>query len=253
MAFHGGSVKSLAVGAAALATQAAACVIHTGEADRDIGDDTAVATIAARWSLRNLADGAVTGCPAGFDIARLVAQPIDASGAASGAPVENLFDCGAQIGETTGLAPDRYRVWIEIRSRDLAALYGQSLPQLLDVRAAHQPFATELLNDGGYFQLSWSLVGAVSGRPLDCSQLVGLDGIAVASAPEGDTHRVHVDQRLCDEHASVSAGLLAGGYAVTIEARAGEQWLGGALIFELISSQNRVTDLGNFTLAIDGL
>ena len=44
-------------------------------------------------------------------------------------------------------------------------------------------------------------------------------------------------------------------YTVTIDARAGDRSLGAAMTFpdQIIPNQNRVTDLGTVTLAIDGL
>lgn len=237
------------IATAALASPLAACVIHVD--DRD----TEIATIAARWSLRDMADGATTRCPSGFDTVQLFALPIDDQGTALGEPNIDLFDCDAGTGASSDLAPDLYQVWIEVRSHDLSALYAQSLSQIMDVRLADQRFTTDVLNDGGYFQLSWDLVGAASKRPLGCSQVTGLDSVLAVSTSIIDPHRIYDDRRSCADHASVSEGLLHGDYTITIAAMAGAQQVGAPITFtrQTIAAQNRVTDLGAVTIPIDGM
>jgi len=234
----------------ALASTIAACVIHV-----DDRDTTEVATIAARWSFRNMADGATTRCPAGFDTVQLFALPIDDQGTALGEPSIDLFDCDATTGASRDLFPDLYQVWIEVRSHDLVALYAQSLSQIMDVRFADQSFTTDVLNDGGYFQLSWDLVGAASKRPLGCSQVTGLDSVLAVSTSVIDAHRIYDDRRPCADHAGVSGGLLQGDYTVTIAAMAGAQQVGAPITFtrQTIAAPNRVTDLGAITIPIDGM
>lgn len=235
---------------AALASQIAACVVHVE--DRDT---TEAATIAARWSLRNMADGAATRCPAGFDTVQLFVLPIDEQGAAIGDPSIDLFDCDAFTGASRDLFPDLYQMWVEVRSHDLSALYAQSLSQIMDVRSVDQSFTTDLLNDGGYFQLSWDLVGAASKRPVGCSQVTGLDSVLAVSTSVVDAHRIYDDRRPCADHAGVSEGLLHGNYTITIAAMAGAQRVGTPITFtnQTIEAQNRVTDLGAVTIPIDGM
>lgn len=243
-----------------LISQAAGCIIDErnqdggggGYGDGGGGD---VATISSRWSLRNMVDGATTACPAGFDTVQLIALPIDDNGDAVAEPSIDLFDCGARAGISTDLVPDVYQVWIEVRSHDLATLYAQSLSQVLDVRQADQSFSADILNDGGYFQLSWDLVGKLTKRPLDCAQLAGLDSITAISTSVADAHRAYDDRLSCDDHAAVTGGLLRGAYTIAINAMAGTRSLGTAttLTNKVIEGQNRVTDLGLITIPIDGL
>lgn len=247
---------ALAFMTATLLSQTAACVIETHGHDHGGGGGSAdVATISARWSLRNMADGQATPCPAGFDTVELFTQPVDDSGAPLGDPNTDLFDCAAQAGLSTDLPPDVYQAWIEVRSHDLQALYAQSLSTVLDVRQANQSFSTDILNDGGYFQLSWDLVAKSTNRPLDCSQVSGADSILAVSTSMADAHRVYDDRRACADHSGVTAGLLQGTYTLTIEAMAGDRALGTAatLTNQAIAGQNRVTDLGTITIPIDGL
>lgn len=240
---------------AALATQTAACVITNDRGGGGGGGGDDIATISARWSLRNLSDGAATACPAGFDTVELFALPIDANGDAVADPQIDLFDCDARTGISTDLLPDVYQVWIEVRSHDLATLYAQSLSQVLDVRQANQSFSADVLNDGGYFQLSWELVSGTTNRPLDCSQVPGIDSVLAVSTSVADAHRVYEDRRVCEDHFGISDGLLQGTYTITVEATAGDRSLGPAttLADQTIEGQNRVTDLGAITIPVDGL
>jgi hypothetical protein len=235
-----------------LAAPAAGCVIEARSGDEPAGD---IAAISARWSMRNMVDGARTSCPAGFDTAALIAQPIDDRGDAVGDPVIDQFDCDDGAGLSDPLVPDVYQVWIEVRSHDLTALYAQSLSQVLDVRQADQRFSADLLNDGGYFQLAWDLVGAASHRPLDCSQVAGLRSLTAISTSVADPHRAYVDRLRCEDHATISGGLLQGSYTVAIGAVSSDASIGPqtSLTDQVISGQNRVTDLGHILISIDGL
>ena len=238
--------------AVAIIAALAGCVIETTDRADQGGD---AATISARWSLRNMTDGAVTLCPPGIDTVQLFAQAIDDQGTPVADPSVDLFDCDRGAGTSDGLVPDVYQVWIELRSHDLATLYAQSLSQILDVRRADQKFSTDVLNDGGYFQLAWDLVGADSNRPIDCAQVTGLDAIVAISTSVADPHRAYDDRLRCEDHATITGGLLAGAYRVSIDARASGTSIGSAirLTDQTISGQNRVTDLGHLLIPIDGL
>jgi hypothetical protein len=239
-----------------LAAQAAGCVIHTTDRDGSGGGgNTDVAAISARWALRNMADGATTACPAGFDTVQLFAQAVDEGGNPIGDPAVDLFDCDTRSGESTGLVPDVYQVWIEVRSRDLATLFAQSLSQVIDVRRLDQTFSTDILNDGGYFQLSWDLVARTTNRPLECSQIAGLGTIKALSTSVTDARFAYVDQLVCEDHAAVTGGLLQGSYTVAIDAMVGDMSVGKAVTLtnKPIKGQSSITDLGLITIPIDGL
>ncbi len=242
-----------------IAAACPACVIHT------TGDDTGggggggggpdLATISARWSLRNMADGATTACPVGFDTAQLISQPVDATNLPVGDPVVDLFDCGAGTGRSAALAPDVYQVWIEIRDHSGANLYAQSLSQFVDVRAQDEAITTQILNDGGYFQLSWDLVGKATQQPLNCAQIAGgVDAVEAISTSVADAHRFYTDKFTCEDHSGVTSGLLQGTYTISIDASNAGKSIGTAptLASKVIHGQNQVTDLGHIVIPIDG-
>jgi hypothetical protein len=237
-------------------SQLAGCIIE--ESGRDHGGGgggVEVATISARWSLRNMSDGASTRCPVGFDSVQLIAQAIDERGEPFDEPAVDLFDCEDRRGVMTDLAPDVYQVWVEVRSHDLTRLYAQSLSQVLDLRTADQAFSTEMLNDGGYFQLSWDLIGKTTNRPLACSQAVGASTIKTVSTTVADGTRAYDDTFVCEDGSAVSGGLLEGAYTIAIDALAGDKSVGKAttLTTKVIAGQNAVTDLGTILIPIDGL
>ena len=242
------------IGIGMLAAQAGGCVIHTTDRDGSgvVGDD--VATISTRWTLRNMADGAATPCPAGFDTVELIARPVDDTGAPTGPQIVDLFDCNDGLGESTELVPDVYQAWIEVRSHDLSALYAQSLSQIFDVRKLNQTFFTDILNDGGYFQLSWALVGKTTGQPVDCADLNGLTTIHAVSVNAMDATRVYDDQLACSDHTAVTSGILQGSYTITIGAEAAQGPASSvrALSDQQIAGQNHITDLGLITISVDG-
>jgi hypothetical protein len=245
--------KLLATVSTVLAAQAlaAGCVIEVSSLESDGTGE--LAAISARWSLRNMIDGAVTGCPSGFDTVEMITQATDGSGAPVGEPTIDLFDCRHGAGISSALVPDVYQVWLEVRSHDLSELYAQSLSQVLDVRRADQQLYADILNDGGYFQVSWDLVGASSQQPLGCSQ-VGFDGLATISTAIADPRRAYDDAFTCESHAAVSGGLLQGSYTITIDAMAGRAAIGRitSLTNQPIYGQNRVTDLGHILIPIEG-
>lgn len=253
-------MNTLAIGAlvAVAASQAAGCIIHTTGRDDGGGGGggggVEVATITATWSMRNMLDGATTACPAGYDTVELVALPVDDRGNAIGEAAVDLFDCGARTGASTDLAPELYQVWIEVRSHDRASLYAQSLSQVIDVRLADQAFTTDILNDGGYFQFAWRLVGAATARPLACAQVAGLGTIRAVSALVAGPTRAYNDVLPCEDQATVTGGLLQGAYTIDIDAMAGAVSVGGVtLTNQPIAGQNRVTDLGVVSIPITGL
>ena len=239
---------------ATLGSQAAGCIIYD-ERDGYYDDPPVyedVATISTRWALRNMIDGATTACPTGFDTVQLIAQPIDADGVPTAEPSVDLFDCEARAGTATDLVPDVYQVWIEVRSRDLIRLYAQSLSQVLDLRAADQSFDVDILNDGGYFQLSWDLIGATTNRPISCGAAGAVDKIHAISTNVADAKFVYEDLRPCEDHIAVTEGLLQGSYTITIDAVAGNASVGNLAVDRTIAGQNQVTDLGHLLIPVNG-
>ncbi len=202
-------------------------------------------TVTARWTLQDLVTGLDTGCPAGFDVAELVATP-DAGGDA----ITTDFPCVDGTGVSAPLAAVPYTFTIAIRA-DAGTLYAQSLPQSLDLTDGDsQWLAATILNDGGYAHVTWTLVGAVSGATLSCADAI-VDTIVV-TATSG--HGSYTDQLPCEDEVGQTRALPIGTYDFAIAAsRQGEAIGTTALAAQIIHNRNGVTDLGSVQIAVVGL
>ncbi len=203
-----------------------------------------VATVTAHWAIQALATGLPTGCPAGFEIARLIAQPAD-----GGAPATTDLPCAAGLGESAALDAGVYAVSIAIVDAE-GAVYARSIPGAIDLSSGRdQRLDTTILADAGYGQLAWTFVGATTGAALDCD--AGIDAIVV-SATVGTT--AYVDQLPCGPHAGLTRPLPAGGYTFFVTASQLGQGIGTAITAsgQVIDDRNRITDLGSLQIAIAG-
>jgi hypothetical protein len=202
---------------------------------------TPATTVTAAWTFENLATQLDTGCPAGFDTARLVATPTDGSLAATHVDL----DCGAGIGVSDPLAPIPYAFTIQILDSTTGAMYAQSLPASLDLTDGDdQRFDTVILNDAGYAHLVWSFVGAMTGAPIGCADQI--DGIVVTAGTYTDSLR-------CEDVNGLTKAIAAGTYAFSVEAQHLGAVIGAApAVTGTIGNANQVTDLGTIQIAIAG-
>ncbi|MCX5746830.1 MAG: hypothetical protein NT062_30525 [Proteobacteria bacterium] len=214
------------------------CIIDAQEAD--------VANITAQWSLRDLGDlNHPTACPVGFTTAALVSQRVDVEGRPVDDLVTDLFPCDDSFGITDRLAADRQRVWLEIRSDDGGRRYASSTSAYVDLGGGSATFEAVILNDGGYFQLAWNLVGQQSNQPLTCNEVVG--GVGAVTTVATNAENSVMDTFACEDHGGVSSGLLAGPYTVSLAAAHHTTLFATAIL-----DRNAVTDLGSITIPIEG-
>ena len=218
--------------------------------------DATPALLTANWSLRNVATNSATSCPTGFPTAAIYSQPVNSSNQPVGQPVIDLFDCAAMTGVTAPLDPGVYQVWVAITNDAGTQTYAQSLSAIVDLTDSDKTFTAAILNDGGYFSLTWDLVDAANGNaPLTCSQVTGLDGVGVVSTSVANQNNFFDDKFTCDNHYGVTGGLLAGAYTVAVDAfEDGQGSIGGPVVLSgnrTILDTNRVTDLGNVIIPIN--
>ncbi len=212
------------------------------------------ALITANWRFENVATSQQTQCPSGFDTAALYSQQVTASGTAIGTPIIDLFNCADGTGTTAPLPPGLYQSWIAITDTDGATTYAQSTSAYVDVTTADKTFSATILNDGGYFSLTWNLVDATTNTALTCEQVTGITGVGVISTSVANSNNFFDDKFTCGDYYGITGGLLAGVYTVDVDALgAGDASIGtiDALTNRLILDKNRVTDLGNITIPID--
>lgn len=243
-------MKKLVLGSliAVVAANAAGCVASNSD----------VATITANWSLVNKATGAATTCPPGFATAALYSQPIDANNNLTGSPIIDLFNCEDHTGFTDPLPPDVYASWIKITTDTNSDTYAESTKSILDVRDIDLTYSTTILNDGGYFQLTWDLRGGTSNAPLACADVPGVTastgGVETVVTVAGGS-AAKTDQFNCEDHYGLTGGFLQGAYTVSVDAfsNAGAEGTAPTLTNKVIQAPNKVTDLGNIIIPIDGL
>ncbi len=223
-------------------SQATACVIVDESYE-------APAAITARWSFQDLATQSPATCPEGFDTVAVNHQALDEFGP-YGPVYVDLYDCSAATG-TSLLDPAVYETWIEVSNHDRTKLYASSLSSVLDVIERDVTFDAEILNDGGYFFLSWDLIGDVSNRALGCSE-AGVETVVATSSSPTSTE---TDEFPCRDEFGVTGAFLAGDYTVSLSATHGDRPVSSeplTLESRTIRDRNRVTDLGHVSLPIPG-
>jgi hypothetical protein len=247
-------MKKLVLGAltAAVISQAAGCIISSGD---DSGND---AFITANWSVKSLATGASSPCPADptYDTAALYSQEVDANGNNIGQPIIDLFDCAAGHGTSAPLAPSTYYSWIVIANHDNTDQFATSIEAPVDLTVADKSFTATLLEDGGYFQVAWNLTDAATGSPLLCSDIADIGGVEAISTDVSTPSNAASDIFPCEDHFGITGGFLAGTYTVHVDAlnmANPPQSIGDAqdLLNKTIQPQNVVTDLGTVTIPIN--
>ncbi len=209
-------------------------------------------TITAMWTFQDIATGITTGCPAGFDTTEIDAQEIDATGAPIGADLVTKLSCDAQLGTTGPLAFGVYSVHLSITDGG-AGLYATSLANIVDITLADGSIPNQIiLNDGGYFHVTWQLVGATTGAALDCAMAGSPGSIQLVSTLAG-TQTSFSDDFNCADGDGTTEGLVAGTYTIAVSAVSNDSPLGTpTALTNNILDQNQVTDLGNVTISIDG-
>lgn len=232
------------------ASQAAGCIITTG--DDDGGED---AFISATWSLREEAtNNNNVSCPPGFDTAALYNQPVDANGNNAGPVIIDLFDCAAKAGTSAPLPPTTYLTWVEIANTNNTQVYAKSLSAYVDVTVSDKTFNTQILVDGGYFEVKWGLVDAANNNaPISCAAAAA-DGVETIGSLVSNPSMANSDIFDCEDERGITAGYTEGTYTVSVHAlNASDQQLGDSVVLDnrVIEAPNLVTDLGTVMVPID--
>jgi hypothetical protein len=248
---------------ALVASQAAGCIISS--------DSSEVGHIAATWHVDSVAsNGTVspTLCPAGIDTAALYTVAASSDGTAiANCTVANgtdcfidLFNCDDNAGVSSALPAQNYLTWIELTNHDGSQVYTTSTADFVDITNVDRQFDTEILVDGGYFKVSWSLQGESSGATLTCSETAAATSaggsVEVTSTIIG-TSTALSDKYNCEDHFGYSAPLPWGNYQVVMDAlNSSDQALGSQstdLGTNVIgSTPNSIKDLGHAVLKISG-
>jgi hypothetical protein len=190
------------------------------------------------------------GCPVGFDTARFIAQPVDNLGNVIGSDVFDLFNCASGAGITAGYDPGLYKMWVEITNDAETQLYAQSAAAYVDLSTGDASFNAEIVDNGGYFSLAWSLSG--NGSSSSCSQVIGENGVSVLATVTGSAD-AYEDLFDCEQGAAVTAALPHGSYTVaTALLNQQDQSIGDAPVQtnRIIDDPNEFVDLGTLVIAL---
>jgi hypothetical protein len=239
--------------ATALLSQAAGCVIIDDRGGGGGGLDDA--RITARWQFKDEATQTVTGCPEGFNTVAMISFAVDDAGQRLGNDVIDLFDCIDGVGTSAEMFPDVYESYIEVTNASGSQRYAQGVPAIVDIVEFDATLDTTILNDGGYFSMTWDLVGADTNARLQCNQVDGLDSIDLISTSIASPDAAITDKFTCGDHFGVTGGLVQGTYTLSIAATTADAASLGtapALVEKTIRDRNAITDLGHILIPIDG-
>ena len=245
-------MKNLVVLAGLIAAASTGCIISS--------DSGSSPHVGATWTIKSITSGEL-GCPQGFDTAALYDQPVDQNGNAVGAPIIDLFDCADGAGRSAPLPATTYETWVEITNTNNTDQYAKSVPAFIDITDVDMTYNTDIYDDGGFFALSWQLVGAQSNQPIDCAT-AGADGadggVEAISTEVSNSANSKDDQFTCSDGYGVTAALAAGTYTVSVNPFNNAGALGQPvnLTNKVITTRaqqiDEVTNLGMVTLPVDG-
>lgn len=241
-------MKKLVLGALLAVAASTGCVTSS-----DNGDSI----VTAQWQFTHLADNSPRSCPVGFTTATIVSQSIDPiSHRGTGVTIVDKFNCSDGEG-TISLPDDTYLVWVQIESDDGSQIYTKSKQSFVDTSLGDTTLdLIDILDDGGYFFLTWDLVDAGTQAPLSCAAAgVTADGsVEVISASMANSQQIITDQFTCEDHFGTTDALLAGTYTVTIDALdASNRALSSrsTTATKTITAPDGLTDLGNILIPIN--
>lgn len=212
------------------------------------------AVITAHWPFTHV-DGSSSGqCDPNFPTASIYSQPWDpVNNVLVGAPVIDKFDCSAMTGTTDPL-DGIFLVWVQIENDSGTSIYVKSKETYIDTADGDLVIDFPILDNGGYFFLTWDLVDAQTQAPMTCAQAgLGSNGsvetVATLTGPDTGT----VDKFTCDHGFGTTDALLEGTYTVSVDANNGSAAIGTApeLTNKTIVAPGGLTDLGHILIPIN--
>lgn len=209
----------------------------------------------ANWSFKLIATNATVPCPVGAETAAVHSQPLKLDDSPAGPELIDLYNCSAGTGTTAPLFEGRYRTYIAFTNNAGTTTYATTLSTVLDLRTANKTLTTSIAVDGGYFGVSWNLVGATSNAALTCADVTGENGVELVSTLAGPNTIVS-DIWDCEPGSGITAALLAGTYTVSLailDQADASLGTAPAQSNKQIQAPNKLTDLGTITIPVDGL
>jgi hypothetical protein len=212
------------------------------------------AVITAHWPFTHV-DGTSSGqCDPNFGTAAIYSQPWDpVSNTLLDVPVIDKFDCSAMRGTTDPL-DGIFLVWVQIENNSGSSIYVKSKETYIDTADGDLVIDFPILDDGGYFFLTWDLVDAQTQAPMTCAQAgIGKKGAVETTATLTGPNTGTVDMFTCEHGFGTTDALLQGSYTVVVDAFDGSAAVGTAPVLtnKVIHAPGGLTDLGHILIPIN--
>ena len=211
----------------------------------------------ANWSFHLVATPMVNrACPTGFDTLAVHSQALDDNDMPSGTPVVDLFSCSTGFGTIAPVFEGRYRTFLAVTNTNGTQTYATTPSAIVDLRSGNQDFTAKIFDDGGYFQVAWNLIGAMTNVALTCAEVPAENGVSVLSTDVANSTTFFDDVFDCEFGGGLTAALPEGTYTVSVSLiNASNEALGTpqSLANRVILGPNRVTDLGMVAIPVGGL
>jgi len=211
--------------------------------------------VTVTWKFTHLPDNTALGCPSGFDTATIVSQATDdTTHLGAGRMFTDLFDCAAGQG-TIRLPDDTYLVWVQIENHSGSSQYAQSQETFYDTVVDTAPVQAEIIDNGGFFFLTWDLVKASNGASVSCATAGSTSVEGISTSLTTSTNDV-TDMFACQDHYGTTFPLVEGTYTVQVDAlNSANQGLSETMTLtnKQIVAPNHLTDLGHLLIPITDL
>ena len=215
------------------------------------------AVITARWKFEHFSNGTVGGddpCPPGFTTTSIHSKPWDPiNNVTFGTEIIDKFDCSAKIGTTDPL-DGIFLVWVQIESDTGSTVYAQSERSYIDTIDGDVTLDFPLLDNAGFFFLTWDLADATRGNaPITCEQAgITRAGSVETHATLVNTTNLLTDKFPCNHYYGTTEPLPVGTYTVSVDVDDGTGSIGTApaLTNERITAPNGLTDLGHIIIPV---
>jgi hypothetical protein len=239
-------MKKLVLGALLVVASSTGCTVSGGTSD---------SLVTVQWRFTHLADNSPRSCPQGFATASIVSQSIDPiTHRGTGVTIVDQFNC-ADLEGTISLPDDTYLVWVQIESDDGSQIYTKSAQTFVDTSFGDATIDVNILDDGGYFFLTWDLVDAVTEAVLTCNEagITANGSVETIATSVANSSYYRNDKFTCEDHFGTTDALLAGTYTVSIDAEEGNAAIGAPtnLTNRVITAPDGLTDLGHILIPID--
>lgn len=240
-------LSTLIVGAA---SQAAGCII--------VSDDDPTGTAVVNWQPLTAdanGDPVTTTCPTGATTAIIFAQPVGSSESDS---YLDKYDCSDISGVANDLPVGDYDVFVRLTDTPENITFAESgQTRIAVVEGGATPVNAAMYVDHAFYALDWTLT-AQAGGALNCSQVVGENGVSIVATASGGSGFIDtiVDCEAGENGALAFTDplpLTEAGYTLAVDLlNAADQSIGTApaIVAGALRVGNTATDVGTAAIVV---